>query len=240
MRDFLTRRSTLIGDAMPGIGAARELCAMTDEAVRELSRAASSLHPGRWAIVALGGWSAGALLPESDLDILVLSETPAEKLRPFVEAVLYPLWDAGLKVGHQVRSPARQHSAMQEDIETMTAALTGRAIAGDAEWATDVLCQCAAKAGRRPRRMLAEIVLRERPGSPWLLEHDLKNGAGGRRDYDELTWTAALLTGSVQRSPKRLWMPGCSRAASSIGSRGPPRRSQRRAGCSNARGSATG
>ena len=39
------------------------------------------------------------MLPSSDLDILVLSEASADKLKPFVEAVLYPLWDAGLSVG---------------------------------------------------------------------------------------------------------------------------------------------
>lgn len=177
---------------------------MTDEAVRELSRAASPLHEGRFAIAALGGWGSGALLPASDLDILVLSETPAEKLKPFVEAVLYPLWDAGLKVGHQVRSPKQQLKAMREDVQTLTAALTGRAIAGDMAWANSVLEKCAADMGKRPGRLIATLRERERPGSPWLLQPDLKNGAGGRRDYDELTWTAALLSGALQHDPAEL------------------------------------
>lgn len=204
MRDFLAQRTAHIATAKPGLSAARELSEMTDEAVRELSRAASPLHEGRWAIAALGGWGAGALLPASDLDILVLSETPAEKLKPFVEAVLYPLWDAGLKVGHQVRSPRQQRAAMREDVQIRTAALTARPFAGDLPWADDVLGGCAKDAGRRAKRTLAELRERDRPGHPWLLEPDLKNGAGGRRDYDELTWCAAVLDGTVHRGPGAL------------------------------------
>ncbi len=45
---------------------------------------------------------------------------------------------------------------------------------------------------------------RPRPGSPYLLEPELKDGAGGRRDFDELTWTAAILTGAPQGDPAAL------------------------------------
>lgn len=204
MDRFVARRSALIASATPGIEAARELSELSDEAVSELSGAASSLHEGRWAIVTLGGWGAGALLPDSDLDLLILSETPAERLRPFVEAVLYLLWDAGLKVGHQVRSPRRQRTAARDDLTTLTASLTGRPLAGDEAWARETLVAVAADARKRSRKVLAEIAGRDRPGSPWLLQPDLKNGAGGRRDFDELTWTAAVLTGTPCHAPDAL------------------------------------
>ncbi len=136
MKAFLSRRAELIATAEPGSGAARQLCELTDEAVRALARTASVPPPGRWAIIALGGWGAGALLPKSDLDILVLSDASPAELKPFVEAVLYPLWDAGLKVGHQVRSGKGQLRAMRDDLATCTAALTGRPLIGDDRWAT--------------------------------------------------------------------------------------------------------
>ena len=51
---------------------------------------------------------------------------------------------------------------------------------------------------------------RPRPGSPYLLEPDLKEGAGGRRDYDELVWRAAVLSSAYQSAPSQLveagWM----------------------------------
>ena len=204
METYLAAREAFLASAEPGLAAARQLCELTDEAVRDLSRTASSRFSGRFALVALGGWGCGALQPSSDLDILVLTDAPADKLKPFVEAVLYPLWDAGLDVGHQVRSPREQRHAMRADFATCTAALTGRPIAGDERWAATVLATCAADARKRSRVLLGELAGRPRPGTPYLLEPDLKDGAGGRRDYDELTWTAAVLSGDVQHDPSSL------------------------------------
>lgn len=198
MQEFLAKRASLIASATPGRAAARELCELTDEAVRELSRAASPLIGERWAIVALGGWGAGGLLPASDLDLLVLCDAPESGVKPFVEAVLYPLWDAGLKVGHQVRTARQQRRAMADDLKTCTAALTARPLAGDTAWADGVIAACATDARRRRRRLLADLADRPRPGSPFLLDADLKEGAGGRRDRDELAWTAAALEGAAR------------------------------------------
>ena len=204
MRSYLAAREALISSATPSVEAARSLAALTDDAVRELARAASSRSAGRVAVVALGGWGSGALLPSSDLDLLLLSDSSADKLKPFVEAVLYPLWDAGLEVGHQVRSPREQLHAIRDDLTTRTAALTGRVLAGDADWAQHTLANGAANAAKHNRAIIGELQARPRPGSPYLLEPDLKNSAGGRRDYDELTWTAAILSGSVCQNPARL------------------------------------
>ncbi len=196
MREYLKARRALIESPLPGGEAARLLSSMTDEAVRELTRTASRRPPGRWAIAALGGWGAGTLLPASDLDILVLSDACASDLKPFVEEILYPLWDSGLKVGHQVRSPRDQRKAMREELATCTAALTGRPIAGDTEWASAVLSEVALDTRKRRRIFLEEMSARPRPGSPYLLQLDLKDGAGGRRDFDELVWTAAMIAGA--------------------------------------------
>jgi len=204
MRSYLEAREALVSSATPSIDAARALAALTDDAVRELARAASSRSAGRIAVVALGGWGSGALLPSSDLDLLLLSGSSAEKLKPFVEAVLYPLWDAGLEVGHQVRSPREQLHAIRDDMTTRTAALTARVLTGDAEWAERALASGASDAARHARAVIGELQGRSRPGSPYYLEPDLKDGAGGRRDYDELTWTAAVLSGSVCHDPQAL------------------------------------
>lgn len=195
MEAYLSARTRLIAAAEPSASAGRELAQLTDEAVRELSRAASRRPAGRWAVAALGGWGAGTLLPASDLDLLVLSEASEDKVRPFVEELLYPLWDAGLKVGHQVRSPRQQLAAMRDDVTVCTAALMARPIAGEAEWARDVVDRCVADLGGRRARIVRELQDRERDSSPYALEPDLKYGAGGRRDFDELLWVAALEAG---------------------------------------------
>lgn len=177
---------------------------MTDKTVAELASVAASAFAGRWAVIALGGWGAGALQPKSDLDLLVLADAPAERLKPFVEALLYPLWDGGLKVGHQVRSPKQQLKAMREDLKTRTAALTGRPLAGDLAWAAETLAACAADVGKRRKSGLPELRERPRLGSAYQLDPDLKDGVGGRRDYDELVWTAATLAGAARTDPSGL------------------------------------
>lgn len=195
MKEFLAQRAALIEKATPGTDAAGALCELTDAAVRDLSRAAASKLQDRWAVVALGGWGSRGLLPGSDLDILVLSDAPEDRLKPFVEAVLYPLWDAGLKVGHQVRSPRQQLAAMRSDLKSCTAALSGRPIAGDVDWAKTAVSSWISDAHRRRRKLVAALHDRPRPGSPFLLEVNLKEDVGGRRDFDELLWTATVLRG---------------------------------------------
>ncbi|MDP2182702.1 MAG: ACT domain-containing protein [Actinomycetota bacterium] len=206
MQDHLSQRERLISTAVPGTASARRLARLADEALADLAgKAATSLDAQTsWALIALGGYGSGALLPGSDLDLLVISNACPATLKPFVEALLYPLWDAGLKVGHQVRTRKQQLLAVRTDMPTLTATLSGRTIAGDDLLGADVLHACAADARKRRTRVLRELHSRPRPGSPYLLEPNLKEGAGGRRDFDELTWTAAVLTGAPQSDPSAL------------------------------------
>jgi len=192
---YLEKRQTLIAQAAPGLDAARQLAALTDAALARLALSSPHIPKRRWALVALGGFGAGALQPSSDIDLLILTDEKVTNLKPFVESVLYPLWDAGLKVGHQVRSEREQLRACKDDLQTLTATLTGRAIAGHTEWGDRVVAACARAAFARRTHLLGELAARPRPGSPWLLEPDLKDGAGGRRDFDELVWSAAVATG---------------------------------------------
>ncbi len=203
---YLEQRDVLIRDAAPGNDPARRLARLTDEMLATLVRDAEVLLPAksRWTLLALGGYGAGALLPASDLDLLLITEAAPGAFKPFIEAILYPLWDAGLKVGHQVRSSRDQTRAVREELATLTSALTGRPLAGDPALGTDALVACARDARKRSKDVLALMRARPRPGSPYLLEPDLKEGAGGRRDFDELTWIAAVLSGSPQSGPDAL------------------------------------
>jgi [protein-PII] uridylyltransferase len=192
---FLKRREALISSATAGAEAARTLSDIADRAVSELAEDALAGLGSPWAVAAVGGWGAHRLLPRSDLDLLVLTDAPAKELEPAIRGVLYPLWDAGLDVGHQVRSPRDHLRAVRSDIATLTATLTGRVLCGDVTLGERVLGDVAAYARKHARAITRDLADRPRPGSPYLLEPDLKEGAGGQRDLDELVWVAATLAG---------------------------------------------
>ncbi len=192
---YLREREALLARATPGLAAARELSDLTDKAVSALAEAALSALRKPWAVLALGGYGARRLHPGSDLDLLVVTDAPAEELSRALKGVLYPLWDAGLAIGHQVRSRRHHLRATRGDLDTLTATLAGRVLCGDRDLGDGVLKEVAADALRRSRDVLRDVWARPRPGSPYLLEPDLKEGAGGQRDLDALGWAAAVLQG---------------------------------------------
>lgn len=213
---YLDRRYSLLSSALPGGAAARELSDLTDSAVAAISETALSSLRAPWTVLAVGGWGSRRLLPGSDLDLLVVTDAPAHELKPALEKVLYPLWDSGLAVGHQVRSRRDHARKVRDDLDTLTATLTGRYLAGDEALSARVLSECAADARKRVKRLLPALAGRERSGSPYLLEPDLKEGAGGQRDLDELTWTAALFTGAPAHGPSALVGVGILREAEAV------------------------
>jgi UTP:GlnB (protein PII) uridylyltransferase len=192
---FLREREALIESATAGAAAARALSDLADRAVSASAESALSRLRSPWSVIAVGGWGARRLLPHSDLDFLVVTDAPASRLKPALAEVLYPLWDAGLKIGHQVRTRQDHERMVRTDLDTLTATLTGRALCGDAALASRLLEEVAADARKRRKKILPALLARERPGSPYLLEPDLKEGIGGQRDLDELTWIGAVLTG---------------------------------------------
>ncbi|MHB1136098.1 MAG: [protein-PII] uridylyltransferase family protein [Coriobacteriia bacterium] len=198
---FIERRTALIEQATPGTAAAAELSRLTDEAVLSQTRAASSRVGMPFAVFALGGYGAGRLLPGSDIDLLIVSSGTSRDLEPLVRSLLYPLWDAGLAVGHQIRTPKDQKRAVREDLTVATSFLTARFVAGEEALARRVIGSVFSRLNRDKRSLLGRITDRERPGSPYLLEPDLKDGAGGQRDIDELVWRAALTAEQPADSP---------------------------------------
>jgi [protein-PII] uridylyltransferase len=192
---YLREREALLARATPGLAAARELSDLTDRAVSALAETALSPLRKPWAVLALGGYGGRRLHPGSDLDLLVATDAPADELSRALKGVLYPLWDAGLAIGHQVRSRRDHLRATRADLDTLTATLAGRVLCGDLALGGRLLAEVADDARKRSRAVLRDIWARPRPGSPYLLEPDLKEGAGGQRDLDALGWVAAVLEG---------------------------------------------
>ena len=97
---------------------AERLCYMQDEIIRVLFEFAGkhlypSLNPSEaehMAVIATGGYGRGLLAPGSDIDLLFLLPYKQTAWGESVaEAILYCLWDMGLKVGHATRSIDESH-----------------------------------------------------------------------------------------------------------------------------------
>ncbi len=83
-------------------------------------------------VAALGGYGRRQLAPASDIDLLALFGGPigaAEEA--FLRALLHPLWDAGLQIGHQVREVDELTSLEVDNPEFLLALLDMRPLAGD-------------------------------------------------------------------------------------------------------------
>ncbi len=196
---LLARRQELFSAGAPGVSSATALSCALDEALVGLASAARTAHAPRrpWSVAALGGYGAGRLLPYSDVDLLIAVDGRPEDASSFVSALLYPLWDAGLTVGHAVRDRRAALQAASEDLATLTTMLTARHVTGDRDVFGSVVGAVATRAGRSPARVLAALAMRERPGSPFELWPDLKDGRGGQRDLDELRWTSCVAAAHV-------------------------------------------
>jgi [protein-PII] uridylyltransferase len=195
--DALEARQAVLADvSLGGREFARALSDATDAwmvALFEAARGASARAP-RAALLAVGGYGRGELAPFSDLDLLLVHETKPARVEQFASAVWYPLWDAGVKLGHSVRTVDEQVKLMRGDLDTATSLLTARLVAGDAKLAASVIDAGRSVWTRHRKRWLTELQARtsERQAGAgevaYTLEPDLKDGHGGLRDVQSLWW----------------------------------------------------
>jgi [protein-PII] uridylyltransferase len=173
---------------------------VVDEALAELWGA--SPVPGDVTIVAVGGYGRREMTPASDVDLLLVHDGLAPALLEEVaRAVLHPLWDAGLKVGHAVRSQVQLVGDALAELDTATAVLDGRVVAGLPERFTTEQAELVRRLHAKPKRFLEQLAAADQArrvkagDAAEQLEPDVKNGAGGLRDVQSLRWAAAALVG---------------------------------------------
>ena len=83
------------------------------------------------AVVAIGGYGRRHLCLHSDLDLLVLFDGRiGDAEEAFLRALLHPLWDAGVVVGHQVRELDDFATLERDNPEFLLALVDARHVAG--------------------------------------------------------------------------------------------------------------
>jgi len=155
------------------------------------------------ALVALGGYGRQEIFPFSDVDLLLLyNPAVVDRLSETVEAVFYPLWDAGLEVGHSVRTVDECLTSAKEDFFFQVSLVDARFLAGEASLFATLQTRFRQEfiEGCRPQfieNMLAFRTKRHQNFGiqPYLLEPQIKENRGGFRDIQAMLWTAQMIFG---------------------------------------------
>ena len=155
------------------------------------------------AMFPIGGYGRGELSPFSDIDLLFIFPKRTTEVSNFVRTVLYLLWDAGLVIGHSARSVPECLRYAREDFHNETAMLEHRFVAGSEAVTQEFERRYEAyllRAGKgvQLRRRLQEQGERYRLWDPsvYVQEPNIKESAGGLRDFHVVLWLARSLFGA--------------------------------------------
>src|SRR3982075_2421332 len=201
----ITAQAVLLKDRH-GRRCAERLCFMQDEIIRILYDAAtrhlyrSHIPSGeeRMAVVATGGYGRGLMAPESDIDLLfILPYKQTAWGEQVAEAILYCLWDMGLRSGHATRAVDESIRQARGDMTIRTAILETRFLTGDRPLYDELVGRFDKEVvqGTAAEFVTAKLAEREerhrRAGqSRYLVEPNVKDGKGGLRDLHTLFWIA--------------------------------------------------
>jgi [protein-PII] uridylyltransferase len=192
----MTSRAEVIADlSLGGIAACNALSDVTDAWLTEIFNAATAGEKKRDDIVliAVGGYGRRELAPHSDLDILLVHKS-VKNIGDIASKMWYPIWDAGIKLGHAVRTPKETIQLCSTDLDTATALVTARIIAGNQKLGDELISEASSSWKKNGRQWLVQLHRRiiERYAKDgevaFLLEPNLKEGLGGLRDIHALQW----------------------------------------------------
>jgi len=202
----LKRAEELLLKDRRGRRCAERLSFMQDEIIRLLFELAEQhLYPAQnpsqaehMAIVATGGYGRGILAPGSDIDLLfLLPYKQTAWSESIAEAILYCLWDMGLKVGHATRSINECIRQSKADMTVRTASLEARYLVGDRKLYDELMTRFDKEVVRGTAKEFVAAKLAEREERHrragqfrYLVEPNVKDGKGGLRDLHTLYWIA--------------------------------------------------
>jgi len=149
------------------------------------------------SLVAVGGYGRGELHPQSDIDILLLTQEDINlDLEEKISTFITQLWDIKLDIGHSVRSIKECLRQAVKDVTVATNLMEMRQIAGnealtqqlvplldkDIFWTSEkfFIAKCKEQENRHQQYR----------GAAYTLEPNLKANPGGLRDIQTIAWVA--------------------------------------------------
>lgn len=188
----------------PGLQVATLICERTDrliveifqESLAALDEAGRRRVSEHSAIVAIGGTGRGELAPYSDVDLLFLRTSACPPA--FDECIAQTVrdcWDAGIQLGHSVRTPADALTAARLDPAFATALVEARRLWGAERLFDSFTARFHRKVVRNRYAKFYHDCLAARAAeraqygvSERQLEPDVKRSSGGLRDIHLLRW----------------------------------------------------
>lgn len=209
--------ATALGFSSPGAGRARRLRLAEHaqgylEQVWQEAISAAGFSSGTTdvALAVVGSQARGEAGPLSDVDLVLVhtGRVGAERLSRLADGLWYPLWDAGVRFDHSVRTLAECRKAASGDLAAAVGMLDLAPVAGDATLVAGVRQSVGVDWRAAARKRLPEVLesLEARHASfaavSGTLEPDLKESGGGLRDLlliDALTtaWLADPQRGAL-------------------------------------------
>lgn len=177
-----------------------------DTLVRQRSQAVDLLLVKAWqekglnafpiTLIAVGGYGRAELHPFSDIDLLVLvqDELVCQQAEACLSEFITFLWDAGLEIGHSVRTLDQTLTLGRSDITIATNLIEARLLCGN-EYQFDLLYDSLRQQDFWPSERFynakkEEQQNRHTKANAFDLEPNLKSCPGGLRDIQTITWVA--------------------------------------------------
>ena len=187
--DLESARRAIGRDVLTAGGGVSALRRYTSQIDRHVQRIVAEAAPPSVpvAVIALGGYGRHHLCPYSDIDLLVLFGGPVGSAEErFLRALLHPLWDAGLVIGHQVRELAELAVPETDNPEFLLALTDARLVTGDGALYRQLKQASDVPKTRALVMAAVEALLEERHArfnsTFYQLEPDVKEAPGALRD----------------------------------------------------------
>ncbi len=170
-----------------------------DGLVRHIAETSSTRTTTPWAVCAIGGYGRRALCLHSDIDLLIVFDGRLSRSEEqFVNALLQPLWDLRLTIGHQIRELRELDEVDEGNPEFLLALMDARLVAGDGRVFDAARARFPRGDGPHARGLLDALLAltAERHasfnGTFYQLEPDIKEAPSGLRDIASVRWIREL------------------------------------------------
>ena len=168
---------------------------------------------GQMTLVAHGGYGRRDVAPYSDVDLMILrAPGPLDQLGTVAEQLFRDVFDAGLTLGHSVRTAKDACKLACQDATIASSLIESRFLAGSVSLYTDFIRKFQTQIRRRAGAILAateQARSEERlkfGETVFLLEPNVKRSRGGLRDLQLIRWTGMARYGATE--PDRLRQQG--------------------------------